>query len=131
MTTLANRLGRCAVDGVVRAEPNVIAESLEPEQSEGHTVAEPRRVHPAFYGCYDWHSAVHSHWLLLRLLRTRGALEPALAGQPEAARSTRGPFLFAQTATPRTVRRRRAAQWRTARWKQSTSARATGQPVSK
>ena len=81
MTTLANRLGRCAVAGVVRAEPNVLEESLEPEQSEGHTVAEPRRVHPAFYGCYDWHSAVHSHWLLLRLLRTRGALEPALAAE--------------------------------------------------
>ncbi|HEY0868367.1 MAG TPA: DUF2891 family protein, partial [Fimbriimonas sp.] len=24
----------------------------------------PREVHPAFYGCYDWHSAVHSHWTL-------------------------------------------------------------------
>lgn len=29
----------------------------------------PRRVHPAFYGSYDWHSAVHMHWLLVRLLR--------------------------------------------------------------
>jgi hypothetical protein len=30
---------------------------------------EPRAWHPAFFGCYDWHSAVHSHWLLVRLLR--------------------------------------------------------------
>lgn len=30
----------------------------------------PRELHPAFYGCYDWHSAVHGHWLLVRLLRT-------------------------------------------------------------
>jgi hypothetical protein len=28
----------------------------------------PRRLTPAFYGCYDWHSAVHGHWLLVRLL---------------------------------------------------------------
>jgi len=29
----------------------------------------PRALTPAFYGCYDWHSAVHGHWLLVRLLR--------------------------------------------------------------
>ncbi|MEO8699057.1 MAG: DUF2891 domain-containing protein [Kofleriaceae bacterium] len=29
----------------------------------------PRVLHPAFYGCFDWHSAVHGHWLLVRLLR--------------------------------------------------------------
>jgi hypothetical protein len=28
----------------------------------------PRQLSPAFYGCYDWHSAVHSHWLLIRAL---------------------------------------------------------------
>jgi hypothetical protein len=36
-----------------------------------------RAYHPAFYGSYDWHSAVHMHWLLVRLLR----LHPALEGQ--------------------------------------------------
>lgn len=29
----------------------------------------PRQLHPVFYGCFDWHSAVHGHWLLVRLLR--------------------------------------------------------------
>lgn len=29
----------------------------------------PRKLHPAFYGSYDWHSAVHMHWLLVRILR--------------------------------------------------------------
>lgn len=29
----------------------------------------PRAMHPAFYGCFDWHSAVHGHWLLARVLR--------------------------------------------------------------
>jgi hypothetical protein len=31
----------------------------------------PRELYPAFYGCFDWHSSVHGHWLLLRLLNTR------------------------------------------------------------
>ena len=29
----------------------------------------PRELNPAFYGCYDWHSAVEMHWALVRLLR--------------------------------------------------------------
>ena len=29
----------------------------------------PRDLHPSFYGCFDWHSAVHGHWMLARLLR--------------------------------------------------------------
>src|SRR5207253_8095028 len=33
-------------------------------------VAAPHKLTPAFYGCYDWHSSVHGHWLLVRLLRT-------------------------------------------------------------
>jgi len=41
-------------------------------------VKRPRELHPAFYGCLDWHSAVHGHWLLVRLLRT-------VPGLPEAA----------------------------------------------
>src|SRR5262245_35803599 len=32
-------------------------------------VKPPREVHPAFYGSYDWHSSVHGHWMLVRLLR--------------------------------------------------------------
>ena len=41
----------------------------------GHTVngpddpRDPRSMHPAFCGCFDWHSAVHGHWLLVRILR--------------------------------------------------------------
>ncbi len=28
----------------------------------------PKQLHPAFYGSYDWHSSVHGHWMLVRLL---------------------------------------------------------------
>jgi len=34
------------------------------------TVKTPRALHPAFYGCFDWHSAVHGHWAMVRLLKT-------------------------------------------------------------
>ena len=33
-------------------------------------MAEPKHLHPAFYGCFDWHSAVHGHWSIVRLLKT-------------------------------------------------------------
>jgi len=45
-----------------------------------HLLTEPagdraqRALHPAFYGSYDWHSAVHMHWLLVRVLRTHPQL---------------------------------------------------------
>src|SRR5438477_10434926 len=32
-------------------------------------VRSPRDMHPAFYGCLDWHSTVHGHWMLVHLLR--------------------------------------------------------------
>lgn len=43
---------------------------------DGHTIASPSDLalpqvhHPAFYGCFDWHSAVHGHWSLVYLLKT-------------------------------------------------------------
>jgi hypothetical protein len=39
----------------------------------------PRELHPAFYGCYDWHSAVHGHWLLVHLARHIPGLKEAAA----------------------------------------------------
>jgi hypothetical protein len=32
-------------------------------------VKSPKALHPAFFGCFDWHSAVHGHWLLVRVLK--------------------------------------------------------------
>ncbi len=31
-------------------------------------LAPPRELHPAFYGCFDWHSSVHGHWALVTIL---------------------------------------------------------------
>lgn len=49
----------------------------------GHTIAKPSDLsmpqehHPAFYGCFDWHSAVHGHWSLVYLLKEFSALKDA------------------------------------------------------
>jgi len=37
--------------------------------NDGGDVRNPRAMHPAFYGCLDWHSTVHGHWMLVHLLR--------------------------------------------------------------
>jgi hypothetical protein len=38
--------------------------------NDGRDVRNPRAMHPAFYGCFDWHSTVHGHWMLVHLLKT-------------------------------------------------------------
>lgn len=63
--TLAERCARLAMAGLVREYPNQIALMLRSDAD----VRSPRELTPAFYGCYDWHSAVHSHWCLVRLLK--------------------------------------------------------------
>lgn len=65
---LADRLARTALANVVREFP-FSAVSLFTGPSD---LRLPRDRHPAFHGCYDWHSAVHTHWLLVRLLRRHG-----------------------------------------------------------
>jgi len=59
------RFARLALDCVHREYPNKIAHALNSDAD----VKPPRELTPAFYGCYDWHSSVHGHWLLVRLAR--------------------------------------------------------------
>jgi hypothetical protein len=61
----AVRFARLALDCVHQEYPNKIAHSLTSDAD----VRPPRELTPAFYGCYDWHSSVHGHWLLARLAR--------------------------------------------------------------
>jgi hypothetical protein len=65
----ASRFARLALDCVHKEYPNKISHSMNSDAD----VAPPRRLTPAFYGCYDWHSSVHGHWLLARLARTYAA----------------------------------------------------------
>jgi len=61
----AARFATLALECVHKEYPNKIAHVLSGDQD----VKPPRELTPAFFGCYDWHSAVHGHWLLARLAR--------------------------------------------------------------
>jgi len=64
-TAFARRFGELALACVHQEYPNQIAHVM---QADGDALP-PRKLTPAFYGCYDWHSSVHGHWLLARLIR--------------------------------------------------------------
>ncbi len=61
----AGRFAVLALACVQKEYPNKIAHVLNSRDD----VKGPRELTPAFYGCYDWHSSVHGHWLLARLVR--------------------------------------------------------------
>src|SRR3954453_655593 len=63
---VAERFANLALACVHKEYPNKISHNLNSDAD----VAPPRALTPAFYGCYDWHSSVHGHWLLARLART-------------------------------------------------------------
>lgn len=48
----------------------------------------PSQLHPAFYGCFDWHSSVHGHWMLVRLLK----LFPDMKNRDEIIRTLNNTF---------------------------------------
>jgi hypothetical protein len=53
------------LEGIHREYPN----KLDHVINGPGDLQSPRALHPAFYGCFDWHSSVHGHWMLVRLLR--------------------------------------------------------------
>ncbi|MGP3974892.1 DUF2891 domain-containing protein [Streptomyces sp. 8N114] len=65
LTERAARFAEVALANITREYPNAPAHLLAGPAE----LVPPRVLHPAFYGAYDWHSSVHMHWLLLRLLR--------------------------------------------------------------
>ena len=62
----ASHFAALALKCVTREFPN------KPEHviNNASEVKGPKVLHPSFYGCYDWHSSVHGHWMLVRLLKT-------------------------------------------------------------
>ncbi len=61
-----DRFAVLALECVHREYPNKISHVLEGDSD----ARPPRELTPAFYGCFDWHSSVHGHWLLARIART-------------------------------------------------------------
>src|SRR5689334_2517939 len=74
----ASHFAPIALAGITREYPNSPGIVMNgPEDARA-----PRAWHPAFYGCFDWHSSVHSHWMLVRILRL-------FPGLPESAQIRR------------------------------------------
>lgn len=71
-----DRFARLALTCVHKEYPNKISHVLN-GAADARTPAE---LTPAFYGCFDWHSSVHGHWLLVRILKTdpQSPMKPAI-----------------------------------------------------
>lgn len=61
----ASAFARLALRGIQKEYPNKPSDVLNGAQDVRH----PQALHPTFYGCFDWHSSVHGHWMLVRVLR--------------------------------------------------------------
>lgn len=62
---LAERFSDLALTCLHQEFPNKISRTTDTAEDIGR----PKDLFPVFYGCFDWHSAVHGHWMLVRLLR--------------------------------------------------------------
>ncbi len=81
--TAAGRFATLALACLHQEYPNKIAHVLASDAD----VQAPRALTPAFYGCYDWHSSVHGHWLLARLARVFPRASFAAPARAALARS--------------------------------------------
>src|SRR5690606_14293540 len=61
----AGRFAALALACVEKEFPNIVHHVMASVEE----VDRPSRLTPAFYGCFDWHSSVHGHWLLVRLAK--------------------------------------------------------------
>lgn len=64
---IAEKLSMLPLAGMDKEYPNKTAHTINGEIDAKLT---PAPLHPAFYGCLDWHSSVHGHWMLVHLLKT-------------------------------------------------------------
>jgi DUF2891 family protein len=94
----AGRFAQLALDCVHKEYPNKIAHVLASDAD----ARPPRELTPAFYGCYDWHSAVHGHWLLVRAVRMFPEAPYAERARAELARSFTNANVAAEVAYLRT-----------------------------
>ena len=79
----ADRFARLALDCIHREYPNKISHVMGSDED----VRPPRDLTPAFYGCFDWHSSVHGHWLLVRTLKTNPDTQLGIEIREALARS--------------------------------------------
>ena len=90
----ASRFAQLALKGITREYPN----KLDHVMNTPADVRGPRELHPSFYGSYDWHSSVHGHWMLVRLLKLRPALPEAAEIRRVLGANLSAPNLAAEAA---------------------------------
>ena len=61
----ANHLAKLPIDCIHVEYPNKLNQTI----GSNEDLQSPKALHPTFYGCFDWHSAVHGHWSLVSLLK--------------------------------------------------------------
>jgi len=71
LSAYSSDFARLVLNCISREYPNKLDHCIE----DASQVQNPRTLHPAFYGCFDWHSAVHGHWMLVHLLRRSAPME--------------------------------------------------------
>ena len=69
----AIKFARLALKNIHREYPSKPGNVLESPKD----VLSPKQLYPAFHGCYDWHSSVHGHWMLVRILKEYPQLKEA------------------------------------------------------
>jgi len=69
----ANKLAALPLACINTEYPNKLGQTLGGKQD----LKSPIELHPAFYGCFDWHSSVHAQWTLVKLLKQFPKLENA------------------------------------------------------
>ena len=90
----AERFAQLALDCVHKEYPNKIAHYMTSDAD----LKPPRQLTPAFYGCYDWHSTVHGHWLLARVVKLFPKSEVAKKAREALALSLTPPNIAAEVA---------------------------------
>ena len=61
----ANHLASLPLKCIQQEYPNKLGQLL----IDSTEIQSPKKLHPTFYGCFDWHSSVHGHWSLVYLLK--------------------------------------------------------------
>jgi hypothetical protein len=88
----ASRFAQLPLAAIEREYPNAIVHVLNGDAD----ALTPRRLHPAFYGCLDWHSAVHGHWMLVRLVQLFPQLPESAAIRAAISRTITRPSIVAE-----------------------------------
>jgi len=62
---MAETMTKLPLKCIEKEFPNKLNQTL----TDAGEIGQPKALHPAFYGCFDWHSSVHGHWMLVKLLK--------------------------------------------------------------